>query len=54
MMRKFGLMLFVSASCTLMTLGCQKQSDGVAEQKTLTKAEAAKYRLVSIDVTGLT
>lgn len=31
MIRKFGMMLFVLASCSLLTLGCQEQTDKVVK-----------------------
>ncbi len=53
MITKIGTMFLMSASCVMLTLGCQQQAEEGAERKPLTKAEAAKYQELSINVTGM-
>lgn len=53
MIPKIGMMFLMSASWVMMTVGCQEQAEEGAERKPLTKAEAAKYQEVSINVTGM-
>ncbi len=54
MIPRVGQMLLVSTSLMMLTVGCQRQADDGAEQKPLSKTEAAKYRQVIIKVTGMT
>ncbi len=55
MIPRVGQMLLVSTSLMmLLTAGCQRAADEGAEQKPLSKTEAAKYRQVTVKVTGMT
>ena len=64
MIPRIGQMLLFSTSLMMLAAGCQKQADEQkslskteadgAEQKPLSKTEAAKYRQVTVKVTGLT
>ncbi|MFQ5731892.1 MAG: hypothetical protein ACE5KM_08050 [Planctomycetaceae bacterium] len=55
MIPRIGPMLLVSASLMMLTtVGCQKQADEGADQKPLSKTEAAKYRQVTVKVSGMT
>ncbi len=54
MIPRIGPMLLVSASLMMMTVGCQRLAEEGAEQKPLSKTEAAKYRQVTVKVTGMT
>lgn len=53
MIPKIGRMFFMTTSCVLLTLGCQQRAEEVTDPKPLTKAEAAKFREVTIGVTGM-
>ena len=54
MIPRVGQMLLFSTSLMMLGAGCQKQADDGANQKPLSQTEAAKYRQVTVKVTGLT